>query len=148
MPAQMNHSVERTEASSQPRRPRRATRPRPSGPGLQLIVAAVVVLTGGCSLTGSWRVVSTSPRDQTFPFSTVTFAEDRYTATGEDGDDGRTSTGTFRWNGRQLTIHPADGGERVYPGRKTVGGRLVLRHRYNDAEIEATFEKTADESGR
>ncbi len=112
-----------------------------------LALLSTPVLLVGCSITGTWRTVSTEPADATgAPFQMVTFADDgQYSATHQYGQETKTSTGKYQWDGRKLTISTGQDGERVYVGRQDVfTGKLILSHESEGQKITATLEKQAD----
>ncbi|HUU85557.1 MAG TPA: hypothetical protein VM243_18815 [Phycisphaerae bacterium] len=114
-----------------------------------LVMAGVaVVFVGGCSITGTWKTVKIEPPDalEHTPFQMVTFAGDgQYSATHQHGSEVRTTTGTYSWTGTRLTLTPAEGEPRVYPGSYNGFSRqLVLSHQVEDQRITARLEKVED----
>ena len=100
-------------------------------------------LVGGCTLAGTWRAVDIDPPDATGVIRSMTFDDQRYTATTEDGTKLRTTTGAFGWNGSRLTLRTAGGPARVFSGRKG-GGKLTLVDERPDGPVRTTFEKFSD----
>jgi hypothetical protein len=111
-------------------------------------VLAVAVLIGGCSIAGTWNTVKTEPADADVrsPFQMVTFNDEGgYTATGQRGSDVVTNTGTYKWDGMKLTIHPSEGETRVYPGHYNLFTKqLVLTHKSGDVKMKAWMERVEE----
>ncbi|MCH8252887.1 MAG: hypothetical protein IID36_10590 [Planctomycetes bacterium] len=109
-----------------------------------MTLAGILVTAIGCSnIVGSWRTVAVMPEGMVFPISNVDFdKEGIYTATSKYNGESHTSTGTYKWNGRMLTVIPASGPQREYPGRIRVDGKLALTHDQDGEQVEAVLEKT------
>jgi len=111
------------------------------------VVATVVlaIIIGGCSIAGTWKTVKVEPEGTMHgsPFQMVTFTEDgQYSASHQYGEDLRTSAGKYKWDGMKLTVMPAEGEERVYPGHWNMfTGHLVLSHQAEGEKVTATLEK-------
>ena len=97
----------------------------------------------GCSIAGSWRVVSTNPPGAPFPAQVVTFDRNNsYTATGPEEDGGVTSTGQYRFNWFNLDILEPGNMPRTYRARRQLNGALVLTYEQRGAKVSATLVKT------
>ena len=109
---------------------------------------AVLTLVGGCSIAGVWKTIEVVPPDaaERIPFQMVTFTDDgTYTATGKQGTEITTATGTYKWDGLNLAVTPTGGKARVYPGYVNIfTGQLVLTHRSEEGKITAAMEKTEE----
>ncbi len=112
-------------------------------------IAASVALSGlivalcGCSITGSWRIVSTDPPDAPFPVEVLTFDPDNnYTATGPEGARPRTSTGQYQLKGSKLEILEGGRMPRVYRARRKGDTTLVLTYEEQGDRVTATFVRT------
>ncbi len=108
-----------------------------------LIGAVGCVLVGaGCSVAGSWRLVSVDPPGAPFPIESLTLdARDQYTATCIQAGRVRTETGEYQWNGRSLSVRAEGMGGRTYPAKLQPGGHLVLTHIQGGVKIVATLAK-------
>jgi hypothetical protein len=110
-----------------------------------IVLLSVVALISGCSIAGTWKTVKTDPADQASacPSEMVTFNDEGgYTATGQHGGEAVTSTGTYEWDGFKLTVKPAEGETRVYPGHyDAFTSQLVLTHKMDDKKTTAWMEK-------
>ncbi len=110
-----------------------------------IVLLTTAILIGGCSIAGTWNTVKTDPADSEArsPFQVVTFNDDGgYTATGTHGEKVVTATGTYKWDGMKLTVIPAEGEERVYPGHLNgFTQQLVLTHKMGDTKMTAWMEK-------
>ena len=107
------------------------------------VVAATLLLHGGCSIVGDWNTVEVIPPQYADRvLSTVTFGtQGLYTATTRYDGQAITSTGEYVWNGSLLRIQPTDGGPREYRGKLTFSKQLILHHKTDDAVITVKLEK-------
>lgn len=101
-----------------------------------------VALFAGCRLGGTWHRTAVDPAGATFPLERITFEGDRFTATRETEEGTRTTTGTYVWNGRALSLRSADGADGEYGCRRSVDGdRLFLTRQRLVPQPTATFER-------
>lgn len=110
-----------------------------------IVLLTVVTFLGGCSIAGTWKTVKTEPADSAdrCPFQMVTFNDEGgYTATRQQGSQVVTKTGTYQWDGTKLTVKPAEGETRVYPGYYDIfTSRLVLTYKKDNQKTTAWMEK-------
>ncbi|MCP4250270.1 MAG: hypothetical protein GY778_24770 [bacterium] len=108
----------------------------------------VLVLTGGCQITGTWRAVETEPPEAEglFPIRMVTFSpEGDCSVTRQSGQELITSTGSYDWTGVKLTITPTGKEPRVYPGRlDPFTKRLRLSHQAAEQKVTVWLEREPD----
>jgi len=106
-------------------------------------MSGLIVALCGCSITGSWRMVSTDPPEVPFPVEVLTFDPDNnYTATGPKGATPRTTTGQYQLRGSKLEILEAGKMPRVYRARRTGDNTLFLTYEEQGARATATFVRT------
>lgn len=115
---------------------------RPKAPAI-LLVALFAQLTAGCgTIPGTWRVMDVDPPAARFPLSTVSLDDQgRFTSTTVSNGAGHTLTGTYKWNGRTLTLMAADGVVREFRGRKASASELTLRWEAETGTVEARLTK-------
>ena len=105
-----------------------------------LIALGGAVALGGCSIAGSWRVVSTEPPGAPFPVAVLTLdPNNTYTATGSNDARPRTTTGQYRWNGSRLDVLETGKVPRSYQARRRFDGSLVLTYEERGARVSATL---------
>jgi hypothetical protein len=116
------------------------------------MLSAILFLTvgfgaTGCSVTGTWNRIESSPNNPPgrFILSTVTFAEDgRFTATESDNGRRRTLTGAYRFDGSTLLLEPADQPSHRLPARLDNEQTLVIQYDPDDANatiVKVTLKK-------
>ena len=115
---------------------------RPKAPAF-LWVALFAQLTAGCgTIPGTWRVLGVDPPAARFPLSTVSLDDQgRFTSTTVSNGAGHTRTGTYKWNGRTLTLIASDGVIREFRGRKASASELTLRWEAESGTVEARLTK-------
>ncbi|MCH7812702.1 MAG: hypothetical protein IID40_01650 [Planctomycetes bacterium] len=108
----------------------------------------LLVLLGGCEITGTWRAVRTEPAEAEgiFPIRMVTFSpEGDCSVTRQSGQELITSTGSYEWTGTKLTITPTGQEPRVYPGRlDPFTKRLQLSHQADEQKVTVWLEREPD----
>ena len=101
-----------------------------------------IATIGGCGITGSWRAVAIDPPGMPLPIETLTLdPNQQYTATWSEGEEKRTSTGQYRWNGLTLEVVQMGNMPRHYNAHLGSDGRLILTHRRDDARVVVRLEK-------
>ncbi len=108
-----------------------------------LWVALFAQLTAGCgTIPGTWRVIDVAPPAARFPLSTVSLDDQgRFTSTTVSNGAGHTRTGTYKWNGRSLTLFASDGVVREFRGRMASQSELTLRWEAETGTVEARLTK-------
>jgi len=104
----------------------------------------------GCSVAGSWQVVSTDPPQVPFPVETVSFdGRHRYVATESSKQGPKTSSGLYRLKGSQLEIREIGKTPRTYRVRRRWDNTLVLTYEENGYAVSATLQRRTapDKSG-
>ena len=112
--------------------------------GLWLLsIIGWVGVDAGCSLAGSWRIVSVDPPGMPFPVDTVTFDRNQnYTATRRHEGKTHTSTGQFHWDGFTLDVMQPGTVPRTYGARLRLDGNLVLTNRQGETKAVAILTRT------
>ena len=108
---------------------------------------AVRTALAGCSINGSWQLVTMDPPGVPFPLDIVTFDEDHgYTATHTQKGEPITTTGRYQWNGRNRLEIAQEGRQPLtYRAKRRFDGTLVLTFQEGDNKVTATLAKVDDQ---
>jgi len=103
---------------------------------------AVISLVGGCSVTGTWKRVTTDPPNAPFPVDDLLLdAEGNYSAQWEHEGSKRASYGTYEFRGGELIIAQAGSMPRAYGARVRLDGKLELTYTVYGDSIKAVLER-------
>jgi hypothetical protein len=94
-----------------------------------LITLALLVPLGGCggAIAGHWRMTEVVPNKETFNIDDASFNRDgTFAATMTLEGKTTRETGTYKFNGFKLTLHPQGGGQRVYNALLKMGKLEVV----------------------
>ncbi|MEK6677532.1 MAG: lipocalin family protein [Planctomycetota bacterium] len=93
-----------------------------------VVLVGISLLLEGCSrLTGTWTQETSTQQGDGIPLRHVTFDEKfGFTATFEDDQNMRTSTGSYTWNGFRLGMTFQGDSAPSYGGRKGTKGKLIV----------------------
>jgi len=99
--------------------------------GESAIVAVLALASGGCSVTGTWRVQSVDPPSARaeFPLHHVTFGDEgTYSDRPQPGEEGEPNVGQYSWNPAFLTLHltPRGSTTQFYRGYIRMDRKLVV----------------------
>lgn len=117
---------------------------------LRRMATALAMLAGalalsGCSIAGSWRVVSIDPPGAPFPVQVLTLdPNNNYTATGPEHAKPCTTTGQYRFNGSRLEVVEGGRMPRTYGARRQMDGSLVLTYEERGVRVRATLVRTEE----
>lgn len=98
------------------------------------LVVLPLILYLGCSVAGTWRVISIEPEGAEFPISRLTLdSRQRFTATGPIDGEVRTRVGTYRSSLGTLRLIPNNGSDESYRASFRWSGTCVLSVRSDAA---------------
>ncbi len=103
---------------------------------------AVIALVGGCSVTGTWKRVTTDPPNAPFPVDDLLLDSDgNYTARWEYQGRSCGSYGTYEFRGGELIVTQTGAMPRTYGARVRFDGKLELTYTVNEDSIKAVLER-------
>lgn len=102
----------------------------------------MLALVGGCSVTGTWKRVTTDPPDAPFPVEDLLLdADGAYSAQWEYEGRKCRSQGTYEFRGGELIIAQNGSMPRAYGARVRLDGKLELTLAVNGDSVKAVLER-------
>lgn len=107
-----------------------------------LPLMAMISLVGGCSVTGTWKRVTTDPPNALFPVDDLLLDRDgNYNARWEHEGRKYGSYGTYEFRGGELIVAQAGSMPRAYGARIRLDGKLELTVSVNGDSVRAVLER-------